>query len=67
MLETKKEQTEAIEKLISILSVAGLTQRIAAICTVNSYDHTKAGNEASAEAWQNAAEAVLEASYKCGV
>lgn len=66
---TRKQQNEMIEQLMHELSVAGLTCRIAALCTVKSYELSKRDTEVSnhdAEVWQQAAETVLEASYKLG-
>lgn len=63
---TRKEQNEMIELLIQQLSVSGLTCRIAAICTVKSYEASKVNDNTNAEIWQTAAETVLEASYKLG-
>lgn len=64
---TRKQQNEIIQQLIAELSLAGLTCRIAAICTVTSYELSKENKDREAEVWQTAAEAVLEASYKLGV
>ena len=63
---TRKEQNELIEQLIKELSLAGLTCRIAAMCTVKSYEESKRGNDNDADVWQEAAETVLAASYKLG-
>lgn len=63
---TRKEQNAIIEQLIQELSLAGLTCRIASICTVKSYEFSKSNEDHYAEVWQGAAEIVLEASYKLG-
>lgn len=60
----RHEQNILIQQLIDELSVAGLTRRIAAMCTVKSYELSKEGKDNDAMVWQEAAEAVLEASYK---
>lgn len=63
---TRKQQNELIEQLMHDLSVAGLTCRIAALCTVKSYELSKQDKDNDSIVWQEAAEAVLEASYKLG-